>query len=133
MSDSHALSQIRDRLPGGEGVQLPSFEYTEYSMFGRNSNNALIGPDDMRRPYKLMKGGVPHPMTPLNSADTFSSVKEAVVELAYSAYTADMESRVSLRLWTRGHHEATVFKSAAFRFLQSTSGTSRDWAASTTR
>lgn len=121
---SHAgkieLLKIRARLPGGAGVLLPSIGRTEYAPFGQEELKVHSKKDGMRKPKDLLSGAVKHPMVPLACTDTFSTIKEAGAQLAYSATIAEAESREALKMWAeKAHtpHRARLFAYGNFAIL----------------
>ena len=113
-SDRHELEKIQARPPSGKGVLLPSIGQDEYSMFENNSGSITLDPREMRKPFELMRSEVPLPMVPMKCKNTFNSVREAVVQLAYSAHAADVESRTSLELWAQGNHQGALYRVEKF-------------------
>lgn len=111
-----ALAAIRARLPGGNGHLLPSLGSTtiEYAMFGGSPGRIVSGIGQMRYPRDLMVKAPRHPMVPLPSSDTFRTMKEAAVEMAYSCTTLFAEESEALDLWASELHTGTLFKHGKF-------------------
>ena len=108
-SQLQRVSQLRSRLRGGNDRLLGTLRTEEYVMFGRDRFQIPSWLDGIRKPFKLLNGRVKDPMVDLDCPNTFSSVKEAGVQLAYSATVLDAEAEQALKLWTtprtphRGH------------------------------
>ena len=113
-SESNALAQIYERLPGGSGVELPSFSNNEYAAFGNDGHYMTMTADTMPKPRHLMNGKVPSPMTPLNCGNTLTSIPEAKAQLAQSVTIADVESRTSPELWAAEGHHRKLFSIEGF-------------------
>ncbi len=111
------LNNIKARLPGGSGTLLPSIGQKEYAPFEGPGDLIKCNNGSMLRPAKLMSGEVPFPMVPLESGTTFGSVREAAVQLAYSATIADDEAREALRLWAAVPHDADLHVDSQFPVL----------------
>ncbi|KAK4548272.1 hypothetical protein LTR36_010142 [Oleoguttula mirabilis] len=113
------LLEIRARLPGGTGLLLPTIGSVEYAAFGHEELVVHSKRDGMRRAKQLMSSSIKHAMVPLDCADTFSTIKEAGVQLAYSATIADAESREALKLWAAPHtpHKGRLFAHGNFAAL----------------
>lgn len=103
------FNKIRYRLPGGTGPLLPTIGKVEYAAFGDDELTVHSRKDGMRRPMDLMSGDIKHPMVPLTCSDTFTTIKEAGVQLAYSATIADAEAREALRMWAAMAHKSRLF------------------------
>ncbi|KAK3680639.1 hypothetical protein LTR37_021127 [Vermiconidia calcicola] len=116
-SQKRHLDQIRFRLPGGSGFLLPSIGGREYAAFGGTMDGIWAKKDGMMKPAELLSGSAPHPMVPLECGPTFSTMKEALVQLAYSAVVSDAEAYESLRLWAAIPHRAQVFTDKDFIVL----------------
>ena len=108
-AESKRLLKIQERLPGGKGKRLPSFSAAEYSMFTEDADAYEVGPEKMCKPYQLMKSKVPHSMTTLECADTFTSVLEAEVQHGESVRIANEESKAALELGKKGNHRCKLF------------------------
>lgn len=93
------LAKVRDRLPGGVVPLLPSIGMTEYKTFGDYEDRVHYEHRGMLKPGNLISGPVPFPMVQLDCSDTFSTIKEAGVQLGYAAFAAAAESSEALRLW----------------------------------
>lgn len=104
-------SSIRARLPGGGADLFPAIGGWEYAAFGGHQSTIVISQDgggSLLDPAALMSSYAPHPMVPLPAKATFVSVREAAVELAYSAKMAEEEAREALRLWQAVDHQAEI-------------------------
>ncbi|KAK5119587.1 hypothetical protein LTR85_007416 [Meristemomyces frigidus] len=111
------LNKVRDRLPGGTGPLLPTIDRVEYAAFGHEELKIHSKKDGMRRPKQLMSGDVKHPMVPLRCSDTFATIKEAGVQLAYAATVRDAESKEALKLWAATPHRGRLFAHSNFAAL----------------
>ena len=111
------LEKIFARLPGGNGTLLPTIGQVEYAAFGRVRDSIKSKRNEMLKPRALMAGSSPLPMVPLESTDTFATIKEAAVQLAYSVAIQDTESREALRLWASPSHRGRLFRNGTFAVL----------------
>ncbi|KAK5167170.1 uncharacterized protein LTR77_007900 [Saxophila tyrrhenica] len=111
------LHKIRARLPGGGGKLLPSIGAKEYTPFDGKGQLVKCYDGSMLTPAKLLSTEVPFPMVPLECRTTFSSVREAAVQLAYSATVSDEEAREALRLWAAVPHDAELYLHLNFPIL----------------
>lgn len=114
--EDHTISSevrvLRSYLPGGSRFELQSLHMPEWQMFrDRNDDPISLPRDHVPRPMKLIGSTVPHPMVELPCEDTFSSVDEAVVQLAHSVQVAYDEEAKSLELWSTPitKHMATLY------------------------
>lgn len=81
------MNKLRKRLSSGDGLLLPSLGQVEYAAFGDEEDRIYCDRTGMRKPADLLRGTVKHPMVPLDCTDTFSTVKEAVVQLVRVSLT----------------------------------------------
>lgn len=117
LKDRRRLTELVTRLPGGQGPLLPSIGVVEYAAFGNSADQVYSKRGGTRKPDSLLTGPIKHPMVPLECADTFSTIKEAGVQLAYSIVAADAESEEALRLWASKPHRARLLKNGDFAVL----------------
>lgn len=110
-------SKICARLPGGSQKLLPSIGATEYKAFGRHVDHVHSKRGGMQRPMQLLTAEVPHPMVLLESTDTFSTVKEAGVQLAYATAASDAESSAALALWAKKQHRGKLYPYGSFAIV----------------
>lgn len=125
--DLSYVKRVQDRLPGGRQPLLPSIGLVEYCAFGDGMETTDIepplkkGPPSERftrpLPGDLISRGLCVPFVPYKSEDTFSTKKEAIVELFHSALGADMESRQSLNLWAARLHKAKLYRCSKFHVI----------------
>ncbi|KAH9833625.1 AAA domain, partial [Teratosphaeria destructans] len=108
------MEKIFARLPGGKSSQLPSIGQTEYAAWGSHPNQVHSQYGGMLRPAKLLSGNAKHPMVSLECGDTFSTVKEAGVQLAYAATAAHFEAVEAVKLWASVPHRAKLFSVGYF-------------------
>ncbi|KAF2774488.1 hypothetical protein EJ03DRAFT_347084 [Teratosphaeria nubilosa] len=111
------LEKIFARLPGGRGSQLPSIGQTEYAAWGSHPDRVHSQYGGMLRPAKLLSGNAKHPMVSLECHDTFSTVKEAGVQLAYAATAAHFETVEAVNLWASVPHRARLFLVGSFAVI----------------
>jgi hypothetical protein len=78
-------------------------------MFTEDANSYEVGSEKMCKPYQLMTSKVPHPMTALECADTYTSEFECRLQLAEAARVANAGSKAALELWKRGNHKCKLF------------------------
>ncbi|KAK3654018.1 hypothetical protein LTR56_003453 [Elasticomyces elasticus] len=112
------LAKVSSRLPSGSGTLLPSIgpKIPEYATFG-NQSTIHCSKEGMRKISAMLRADNKHPMVPLDCINTFSTVKEAAVQLAYSAVAAEAESREAMKLWAKVYHKATIFTVESFAVL----------------
>ena len=125
--DRKTIAQVQDRLPGGKQPLLLSIGRMEYLAFGSRKDMAEIDPPEKTGPPSLrfahpLPGNLLSryrtlPFVPFKSGDTFSTKKEAIVELYHSALGADMESRQSLNLWAEQLHTASLYRCSDFHVI----------------
>lgn len=126
-SDLEIINKIRERLPGGSLPLLPSLGKPQYASYGTDQYTADIVPVDESDPPHLRFAG-PRlgalfnnhrelPFVAFKCQDTFSTKKEAIVELLHSAMGADMESRMALELWSEPTHRGKLYKCREFYVL----------------
>ena len=116
-SERDELAKVRAHLPGGSGPLLPSIGVPEYSVFDKE--DAFIArTDGMAQPAELMASTAPLPMVRLPCRNTFSTIKAAAVQMAYSALTADAEQRESMRLWAATKHDGALFDQGSTAVLR---------------
>lgn len=108
------LADVRARLPGGSGPPLRSIGCMEYACFGTNLNRVAAGDNILRGPKELMSKAPRHPMVSLPSSDTFGSMKEAGIELAYSALILHEEECEALKMWSSRPHRGTLLVHGKF-------------------
>lgn len=99
------IEEITARLPGGDGKLFPSIGGMDYSAFGANSDGRVAAGDHgplLHSPYKLLSAEAPLPMVPLRAEMTFASIREAAIQLSYSAQISHEEENQALRLWSEG-------------------------------
>lgn len=109
-----AHAEIVARLPGGSGLLLSSLGGVEYACFGDAPGRRTSELGRMRRPWDMLAKPPRHPMVPLPSSDTFRTIKEAAVELAYSATTLFAEEAEALKLWSSVSHRGVLFQWGKF-------------------
>lgn len=109
-NDRIQLEKIYSRLPGGSGLLLPSIGQVEFVAFGQYGSHVHAEVESMRRPFHLLSGPAPHPMVSLKCDDTFSTVKEAGMQLAYTANTGFAEQAEALRLWADVAHSGRILQ-----------------------
>ncbi|KAK3626304.1 hypothetical protein LTR56_019881 [Elasticomyces elasticus] len=107
------------RLPGGCGKLLPTIgpKVAEYAAFDSNPDRIQCVEINMRKLATTLRGDNKHPMVPMECANTFSTVKEAGVQLAYSAMAAESEAQQAMRLWAGVNHKAKVFQVGEYAVL----------------
>ncbi|KAK1810468.1 hypothetical protein LTR12_015158 [Friedmanniomyces endolithicus] len=111
------LNKVRSRLPGGDGVLLPTIGAVEYAAFGDKFDRVHCARDGMLSPDDMLLPIIKHPMVPLGCTNTFTTVKEAGVQLAYSAVASEAEAREATKLWAQVYHSAKVFPLGNFAVL----------------
>ncbi len=111
------LDQIKARLPGGDQPLLPSIGLRDFEMFGGKGQSIACYNGSMLRPHQVMGSTVPLPMVALTAESTFSSLRDAAVQLAYSATISNDEARVSMQLWAAVAHDARLFLDHDFPVL----------------
>ncbi|KAK0260293.1 hypothetical protein LTS09_005109 [Friedmanniomyces endolithicus] len=111
------LDKVRSRLPSGNGVLLPTIGAVEYAAFGDKSDRVHCARDGMLSPADTLSPITKHPMVPLGCTNTFITVKEAGVQLAYSAVASEAEAREATKLWAQVYHSARVFPLGTFAVL----------------
>lgn len=113
-SQKAELRQVRSRLPGGNKQLLSSIGITEYNAFGPDSNWFYSAQGSLRKPAQVLEGAAPHPMVPLAGPDTFSTKKEAAVQLACGASISNEEELQALRLWAKPLHLGKLYNYGNF-------------------
>ncbi len=103
------LNKVRSRLPGGDGVLLPTIGAVEYAAFGDKSDRVHCARDGMLSPADMLLPIIKHPMVPIGCTNTFTTVKEASVQLAYSAVASEAEARESTKLWAQVSQPFSLF------------------------
>ncbi|KJY02467.1 hypothetical protein TI39_contig50g00005 [Zymoseptoria brevis] len=114
--DRAMLNKIIGRLQGSFADRL-SPAVSEYSAFRRPDGTLFFKHYEMQTVKELMEGRYPHPMTALEASDTFSTVAEAQIQLAYSAVVMDAESRATLLLWSQYQHGGFLYNGEDFPVL----------------
>ncbi|KAF2725750.1 hypothetical protein K431DRAFT_299492 [Polychaeton citri CBS 116435] len=102
------ITELRHLLPGGSSKLLSSLQMDEYSALGTTQEVLACDHKNMKKPEQLMSLGFP--MVPLECNHTFSTLKEAAVQLSYSAYLSDIEAREALALWAKVHHSGRLMR-----------------------
>ncbi|KAK4888950.1 hypothetical protein LTR27_012230 [Elasticomyces elasticus] len=113
------LAKISSRLPSGSGTLLPSIgpKVVEYAAFGEHPQSIHCSKQGMRKVAQMLRGDNKNPMVPFECSNTFSTVKEAAVQLAYSAVAAEAEAHESMKLWAKVLHQAKIFTVESFAVL----------------
>lgn len=113
------VKDILARLPGGAGKRFPSIGDRDYSAFRGDADGQIrCGTKGLMlcTPYTLLSAAAPLPMIPLPAETSFASVREAGIQLAYSAHISNAEETQALRLWSGDPDGPGVSHYAEFNF-----------------